>query len=361
MTLQNISGSDYYGKVMWTEAGNSLDNWSELHPVPGFGWQQVDDNINEAVCDVVPEFHKKKRVVLAMGINIYYRNGSLYEPSTEFFNGDKRCLRRYPVYAIMDENRKWVTQRRKLEIPTFADCSIYSANCSQRYTYKDGKILIPLTYGYFGRVDRMVTTVLCDFDGHELTFQTQGNSLELPVGRGLLEPSITEYNSKYYMTLRAEDNRGYISVSEDGLNWSMIKTWQWENGLSLTMSTTQQHWLTIGGKLYLVYTRKSSINNNVIRWRSPLLMAEVDPDKLCLKKNTEQVVFPIRGNPKKPETVGRMGNFHPVQLSDNEAVVSVGEVFPQTTYISDIHLARIRFQIEPYLQCKTKWSTVSLC
>ncbi len=342
MTLQDIKGSDYYSPVRWTASDHKFENWNDLQTVPGFGWEPVDQEINEAVCDVVPEYHAATGTVLAMGINIYYRNGKLYEPYTEFFNGDKRCLRRYPVYAIMDQNNEWVVKRKKLEFPEFYKCSIYTSNCSQRLTLPDGRIIIPVTFNYFGRHDRSATTLLCNYDGRELTVVHRGSTLTNPVGRGLLEPSIAEFRDRYYMTLRAEDDHGYVSVSDDGLNWQDIKPWQWEDGTPLTMSTTQQHWLELGGKLYLIYTRKNGVNGDVFRWRAPLLLAEFDQEKLCLKKTTEQTVFPMRLDPQNRRSVGLMGNFHPLAISKHEAIVTVGEMRPDSGFTGDTILARIK-------------------
>ena len=36
-------------------------------------------------------------------------------------------------------------------------------------------------------------------------------------GRGLLEPSVTQFDEHFYMTIRAEDNHGYLAVSDDDM------------------------------------------------------------------------------------------------------------------------------------------------
>ena len=165
----------------------------------------------------------------------------------------------------------------------------------------------------------MVCSLLCDFDGEEIKVLKHGNFLENPFERGLLEPSVVFYKNSFFLTLRAEDGYGYLSSSDDGLEWNPIKPWSWEGGTKLTMSTTQQHWLKLGGKLYLVYTRKNGENHKVMRWRAPLLIAEVDTENLCLKKATEQIVFPMKPHPENPESIGLMGNFHPLALVRNRS------------------------------------------
>jgi hypothetical protein len=64
---------------------------------------------------------------------------------------------------------------------------------------------------------------------------------------------------------------------------------------------TQQHWITLDGKLYLVYTRRGADNDHVFRHRAPLFIAEFDPVRLCLVRDTEQIAVPNRG--------ARLGNF----------------------------------------------------
>ena len=34
--------------------------------------------------------------------------------------------------------------------------------------------------------------------------------------------------------MRAEDGRGYVSVSDDGLNWAEKRAWAWEDGTRST-------------------------------------------------------------------------------------------------------------------------------
>ena len=95
-------------------------------------------------------------------------------------------------------------------------------------------------------------------------------------GRGLLEPSLTQFEKRFYLTIRAEDDHGYVAVSDDGLNYEPKQAWAWDDGEPLSMSTTQQHWLTHSDGLFLVYTRKDKTNAKVMRWRAPLWVAQVD-------------------------------------------------------------------------------------
>jgi hypothetical protein len=187
----------------------------------------------------------------------------------------------------------------------------------------------------------MFCSILCDFDGHEITVLKRGGIIEFPADRGMLEPSLISFGGRFYLTLRAEDDHGYFSVSDDGLNWAPLKPWSWENGDTLAMSSTQQHWMEIGGRLYLVYTRDAGFNHHVIRWRAPLFIAEFDHHTGCLKKETEQLVFPLRELYPGAEFTPMMGNFHPCSISPDEGIVTVGETIPSDYCAGDTLMARV--------------------
>jgi hypothetical protein len=205
----------------------------------------------------------------------------------------------------------------------------------------DGDIQMSFTFGPQAE-HRMVAGVRATFDGDRLEVDKVGPPLHNRQGRGLLEPSVTKFGGKFWITIRAEDNRGYVSVSDDGLNWTEKRAWSWEDGTSLDMSTTQQHWLTHSDGLFLVYTRKDASNVNVIRWRSPLWVAQVDVEHRCLIKSTEQIVLPLVGDGVNgPNQVALMGNFNVTNVSADESWVTVGEWLPRDGYRGDVLLGRI--------------------
>jgi hypothetical protein len=108
------------------------------------------------------------------------------------------------------------------------------------------------------------------------------------------------------------------------------------------MSTTQQRWITHSHGLFLVYTRKSENNINVMRWRAPIYIAQVDTTKLCLIRESEKVIFPLIGDGiNDPDHVARMGNFHTVNASTYESWVSVGETLPHDEWSGNTLLGRI--------------------
>ncbi len=333
MTLQQISGSDYFGPVHWVEATTSGTEWTKPSVISALDRKPYPphDGLMAGVCDVVPQYHPQTGTTLAMGHVVFYRG-------PRFSRGDQ--LPRYPVYCVRDANGQW-SERKILEWDDPRGGHIYSNNCGQRVVLPNGDILLAFTFGPEANF-RSVAGVLCSFDGKELKIKEVGPPLELKHKRGLLEPSITQFEGKVYITIRAEDNRGYNSVSRDGLNWEEKKPWTWDDGEPIDMSTTQQHWLPHSEGLFLVYTRKDKSNINVMRWRSPLWIARVDPEKRCLIRSSEQVVLPLVGDGvKDPNGVALMGNFHVTNVTPEESWVTVGEWLPKKNARGDTLLARI--------------------
>jgi hypothetical protein len=331
MTLQTIAGSDYFGPVHWMSSRDLGHTWTDPQPIPALGRVRREDGWEEGVCDVVPEFHPATGTVLAMGHSVCYRGPR--------FERDQPP--RWPVYAAWKDGR-W-GERRKLEWSDPRGAFIYTNNCGQRVVLPSGQIAFVMSFGA-KTSSRSAAGVRCSFDGETLKIEQVGREMRHMAGRGLLEPSLVHWRDRFYVTLRAEDDRGYVATSDDGLEFSDKQPWAWDNGEPLTMSSTQQHWLAHSDALFLVYTRKDASNVNVPRWRTPLFMAQVDPEKLCLLRNTERIVLPLVGDGvSAPDDVAYSGNFHPVNASPDESWVTDGEMLPKRGYKGDLLLARIRW------------------
>jgi len=242
----------------------------------------------------------------------------------------------------MQRSRTW-TERKILEWDDPRGAHIYTNNCGQRTLLPNGDVQMSFTFGPSADA-RMVAGVQSTFDGTTLAIREVGPPLHNPVKRGLLEPSVTTFDKKTWMTIRAEDDRGYVSVSSDGLTFEEKVPWAWEDGTPLAMSTTQQHWLTHSEGLFLVYTRKDPINTGVTRWRAPLWVAQVDTAKKCLIKESERIVLPIVGDGvNDPDGVALMGNFDVTNISPEESIVTVGEWMPRRDARGNLLLARIHW------------------
>lgn len=337
MTLQPITGSDYFGPVHWSASEDLGRTWSDPVPIPSLGRKGVagHEGLEQGVCDVVPEFHARSGTVLALGHSVFYRGD-------RFSKGDQ--LARYPVYSVRRGDGGW-SEARRLEWDDPRGGEIYTNGCGQRVTLEDGDILLALSFSD-GSVPRRVASARCAFDGDMLKIREIGPELAHPVKRGLLEPSMARFGGRFFLTIRAEDDRGYVSASGDGMRWEPKRPWAWDDGEPLTMSTTQQHWVTHSDGLFLAYTRKDPSNLNVMRWRAPIFIARVDPDRLCLVRDSERVALPLVGDGvNDPDNVALMGNFHANAASPGESWITVGEWMPKRQARGDALLARIAWEL----------------
>jgi len=247
--------------------------------------------------------------------------------------------------------------------PLFRDddvTRVYSPDVCQRVELPDGDLLCPVTVS--GRDGRGQSAVLrLAWDGETLRAVARGNVLDCADVRGFHEPSLVRHGERCLLTIR-NDVRAYVAESADGLNFSPPQPWTFDDGEELGSYNTQQHWLAHGDALFLVYTRRSELSNGVVRHRAPLFMAEVDPERVCVLRDTERIVMPENG--------ARMGNFCTLDVDDREAWVITGEWLQQLVpgygegmpffadagrgdspynriqYIGDLLLARIVFQAE---------------
>jgi hypothetical protein len=331
MTLQPITGSDFFGPVHWTTSDDLGKTWSEFRPVPPLGWVPRAAGGHEAVCDVTPEFHPRTGSVLALGHNVFY--------ATDRFDPDQPSRR--PVYAVWKDGA-W-GPRQVLEWDDPRGSFIYSNNCGQRVMLPDGDVMMSFTFGAKGE-PRRVCGVRCTFDGARLAVAATGPALENPRGRGLLEPSLTRFAGRFFLTMRAEDDRGYVAVSDDGLHYEPKQPWTWDDGEPLVTSTTQQHWLQHADGLFLVYVRKDASNAGVFRWRAPLWLAQVDVATLRLVRATERVVLPLVGDGvRDPARVPLLGNFGVCTASPAESWVTDGSWCPRSGHTGELQLARVRW------------------
>lgn len=306
LTMQKLllTGSDVFYALneMRTTDG---ENWVGPIKHDTLARRRLSDKHEIAVCDFTPGWHARTKKLLGTGHTVRYENNKVMHVR-------KRSVA-YSVYNEKDHTwSDWTTMSMPDE-PRFEDCGAGSA---QRYDLEDGTILLPVYFKKKGAKQYGTTVVLCDFDGEKLTYKKHGSEHTIPVKRGLYEPSITKYQDKYYLTMR-NDDKGYVSVSDDGLNYSEPIVWKFDDGKELGNYNTQQHWVSHSDGLYLVYTRRGANNDHVFRHRAPLFMAQVDPETLQVKRKTERIIVPEKG--------ARMGNFAVVNLSPSETWVTVAE------------------------------------
>ncbi|MFA6816725.1 MAG: sialidase family protein, partial [Lentisphaeria bacterium] len=250
MTLQDLRGvSDTYGPPMWSLSKDEGSSWSDPQVIEPLGYCDLKNGLTEAIADVRPLFHPQSGAVIAIGCNTFYGKNGHWQYDK---NLKDKVLKQLPVYAVRYADGSW-SKRKILEADFFKDCLNWRVACAQMLILSNGDILIPIYFSTNSQQDIFhVCSIKCSFDGENLITKNISNTLSLNINRGFIEPSLAVLGQNYYMTIRAEDNHGYFSVSEDGLSWGKAKAWCWDNGEALTMSTTQQHWVSNRKKLFLV-------------------------------------------------------------------------------------------------------------
>ncbi len=305
-----LSGSDIFYGLRMLRSRDGGQTWSPIIEQPELSRQPFGDDAELAMCDATPMWHAGSGKFLLTGHCAIYKDDELYP--------DPRP--RFTMYSALDaETGKW-SAPRALEMPgDYFNCG---AGCTQRVDLENGEILLPVYFmnrkesenpwqnSYRSAVAR------CSFDGSIMRVLEMGNDLSCPVPRGFCEPSLTRIGSDFYLTLR-NDEKGYVSSSRDGLHFEPAREWLFDDGSELGNYCTQQHWITAGERLFLVYTRRGAGNDHVFRHRAPLFIAEVDRQTLRVIRSTEQIAVPERG--------ARLGNFGCMHVDEHESWVVASE------------------------------------
>jgi len=309
MTLQkHLQKSDYYSGLYVMHSRDSGATWTKPDPRPELAWRDEAPDVTVAVCDVTPGWHAPTGKLIAIGVKVRYRDGKqIYEKPQSHA----------AAYAVYDpEVDSWSTWRFVDMPDPEGKFYLVTPGCVQWHVNNDGTVLVPM---YFKRADETAhhaAIVQCRFDGETLSYVKHGDELSVDVERGLVEPSLIKFGGRFFLTLR-NDQKAYVTSSDDGLHFDPIKPWTFDDGAELGSYNTQQHWVTVGGRLFLAYTRRGANNDHIMRNRAPLFMAEVDTEQLYVIRESEVVLIPERG--------AAMGNFGASAINPNEAWVTVSE------------------------------------
>ncbi len=309
MTLQkHLRISDYYSGISVMRTADLGKTWEGPVQPPELDWIEVSDTEQISVADVTPGWHAPTGKVIAIGVHLRYRNGQ------QIVDSPGSRVGTYAVYT--PETGAW-TRWRKLETPFPEDkFFVVTPGCTQWIVEPDGSILLPFYFDTKGETLSKATVARCSFDGETLAYVEHGDELALEVPRGYNEPSIAKFNNKYYLTLR-NDEKGYVTSSDDGLHYSTPVPWTFNDGAELGSYNTQQHWLVHEDGLFLTYTRRGANNDHIMRHRAPLFIAQVDRQRLCVIRSTEKILIPERG--------ATLGNFGAAPITPQESWVTVGE------------------------------------
>jgi hypothetical protein len=319
-------GTHGYRDLFMLESPDGIQ-WSHPERVSSLARISGPEGRERVIGDTYPKWHAKTGTVLLTGKTFNFKDGK-----------EDRSLEQIAYAVFEPATGKW-SNLETLSLPErdARGALIVAPNsgCVQRVDREDGKVLLPFRYRRNSPEAPYVTSVaLCDFDGQKLTYLSHGS--ELSKAR-LYEPSLTQCNGRFFLTMRS-DNTGYVCRSEDGLNYSAPVEWTFDDGTPLGSYNTQQHWLSNGQALYLVYTRRGANNDHIFRNRAPLFVAEVDPEKLCVIRATEQIVI--------PENNAEMGNFGVTNMSPDESWVMTSEMLMSPVRSNDrrqVILAKIHW------------------
>lgn len=309
MTIQkHLKVSDYYSGLHVMMRANLEAPWTGPVLPPELDWRKQPDGVTISVADVTPGWHPQTGKLIAIGCQVRY------SPQGQQLDDVVRAHQ--TVYAVFDPITQWWRPWQVLELPPEDQFDFARNACSQWVVRADGRLLVPLYIGRNSREPFGTTVAECRFDGNRLTYERHGNVLRLDLARGLYEPSLIAFQGRYYLTLR-NDVRGYVSTSDDGLQFEEPQPWQFDDGAELGSYNTQQHWLAHSDGLFLVYTRRGADNDHIMRHRAPLFMAQVDSPTRRVIRRTEKIVVPERG--------AELGNFGAAAINEAESWITVSE------------------------------------
>jgi hypothetical protein len=331
LTMQKLllTGSDVFYALNDLRTDDLGQSWQGPRERQAqLGRREEAGGVVAALCDFTPQWHRKSSMLLGIGHVARYLNNRLMPAPRPVDSA-------FSIYNAAQ--RSW-TPWRVVETPAAHRHLRFSAGCAQRVDLDDGEILQPVSFGD-GKGPNRVAVARCSFDGETLRVRELGRPLAVNVKRGLVEPSLTKFGKRYFLTLR-NDVKGYVAEG-DGLRFSAPRPWCFDDGAELGNYNTQQHWVAHSAGLYLVYTRRGANNDHVFRHRAPLFVARVDPERLCVLRATERAVVPERG--------ARLGNFGVTTVNRDETWITVSEWMQPRgceKYGSDnsVYAARLRWR-----------------
>lgn len=303
-------GSHGYHDVYAIYSEGDARRWTKPKPIPSLKRTLRDDGFEVVAGDLCPNWHPATGRVLITGKTFNFAGGT-----------KEVYLREQVAYCVLDPKSRTFGPLRTLEMPERDHQGkpfiAPNAGCHQLVVLSNGDILLPIRY-QTSESKRVYTSIVarCQFDGQTLKYLEHGSEHSIPTKRGLYEPSVAEHNGEYFLTLRADDG-AYVAKSGDGVKFTDHVAWKFDDGTSLESYNTQQHWVTLGDKVYLIYTRRGANNDHIMRHRAPLFIAQVDTENLTVIRRTEQVVV--------PENQATLGNSGVCRISDNESWITVAE------------------------------------
>lgn len=335
LTMQphGIQGTHNYGGIVSSTTVDLGQTWTKPTAHEALDVRQAGGEAGHIVVpvDATPQYHRQTGKLLLIGATFHVDPQTMHDvpggPSDIF-------------YAVYDPaTGKWAPWQ-KVDFPETFPWPYKRSGCAQWLVKPNGELLLPFYFGEHNNSIHYAAVARCQFDGTQLTYLEHGSEHQLDFGRGLSEPSLAMFQSKYYLTTR-NDEAAYFLTSEDGLNFVKLQKWRFDDGEELGSYNTQQHFLTRPDALYLVYTRRGADNDEVIRHRAPLFMAQINPKTNRILRATERVVVPREGT-------AAIGNFGVVNVTKGESWIVVAKRTKMPGE-KNVIISRIRWNQAPIL------------
>ncbi len=313
LTLQRwlTAKSDFFLPINSISSRDLGRTWSEAVEQETLARRTEAGGVTVGVCDFTPKWHAASKQLLGTGHTVRYLNDKLIPVRP-----------RETAWSVYDPAAETWTPWRALEMPQGDKFWNAGAGCAQRIDLKNGHVLLPIYFKAKTAPTMATTVVRCAFDGRTLSYLEHGSELSVQFGRGLYEPSLARFEERFYLTMR-NDRAAYVTSGGDGLRFDPPQLWRWDDGADLGSYNTQAHWVTHRSGLFLAYTRRNAGNDNVVRHRAPLFLAQVDPRRLVILRETERELVPNRG--------AQLGNFGVADVSERETWVTTSEGMGQKT------------------------------
>lgn len=310
MSETGKTGTHNFHDIFQSISRDAGQSWTAARVIPTLKRIREDDGYEVAPGDLWPTWHAKSGRILATGKTFNFADGQR-----------ENRLRERVSYATMNPDTGIWGPMRFLSMPDqdHAGFPIIACNagCTQRVDLPNGDILLPVRYWRDPKKHNYTSVVArCSFDGETLTYREHGSELTIAKGRGLYEPSLVEFEGRYFLTLRT-DHSAFVTRGDDGITFEPIREWTFGDGEPLGSYNTQQHWVKVGGGLFLVYTRKGADNDHIMRHRAPLFIGQVNPDTLQVVRATERILI--------PENHATLGNSGVCVIGPNESWITCGE------------------------------------